>query len=137
MSNVEPNGKLGQKREVTLVHYSGWRAHIPKREDELTGYAEVTKCLTRFYLFNRESGKKALIHCKQGYVRTMTVVMTICRFLQRIYGIDLKFSFKDMINTLKKKIASHLFDGFKGRQIQDYSSFADNFSNSVHASGMV
>ena len=36
---IDRGGRFGVVREVTLVHYSGWRAHVPQREDELTGYA--------------------------------------------------------------------------------------------------
>ena len=106
-------GEPGEVHEVTLIHYSGWRTFLPRNGDEMTGYAHIIRRIVRFYLENRESGNKALIHCKQGYVRTMTTLMTVCRFMQKLYGIDINMSVEDMIEGIKGQGGEHLFEGMK------------------------
>ena len=64
VSPLDILGELGEEHEVTLIHYTGWRAFVPRNGDEMTGYAQIIKRIVRFYLDNRASGYKALIHCK-------------------------------------------------------------------------
>ena len=73
-------------------------------------------------------------------MRTMTTTLTICRFMQRLYGIDVNVNMADMMRELKMQGANHLFEGFKGgaagRQPQEYINFAESFPYSEFANGI-
>ena len=87
---VQPivNWQLGKVHEVTLIHYTGWRSHVPKDDEELFGYKMVLDRLSHFFVKNRSSDRKALIHCKLGFVRTLTTILALSRLMQRVYGTD-------------------------------------------------
>lgn len=67
--------------EVTLLHFKGWPdLDVPSRHDQLMGFQELVRLLTRFYVIG-DGSQKALIHCRQGHGRTGTLLTVLTRLL--------------------------------------------------------